>query len=64
MTDERQQPRLPGVRKCSGNYFCRLTENSFDWQMITIIIALSRSRDRLDNLEALRSDSQIISSSG
>jgi hypothetical protein len=28
-----------------------MTEKSFDWQMITIIIALSRSRDPLDNLQ-------------
>jgi len=40
------------------------TDKSFDMQMITIIIELNRSRDRLDNPKGLRSDLQIISSSG
>ncbi|SPO69702.1 protein of unknown function [Pseudomonas sp. JV241A] len=48
----------------SVKVFYGMTENSFDLQMITIIIAHNWSRDWLDNLKALRSDSQIISSSG
>ncbi|WP_194790608.1 hypothetical protein [Pseudomonas sp. UFMG81] len=51
IADERQKPRLPGTRSASEGFFYRIPEKSFDWQMITIIIALSWSRDPLDNLQ-------------
>ena len=58
------KPRSAWFADTGKENFQEITENSFDLKMRTITIAGNWSRDWLDKLKALRSDSQIISSSG